>query len=711
MLADRFHCQPLVASILARRGITEGQDALFFLEDDPRFLHSPFLLDNMEKAVDRVIQAKEEGEKVLVFGDRDVDGITGTALVCNALREMGIDVCARLPAGDDPYGLTIAAVEEHSANYGSLIITVDCGISCVKETARANELGIDVVILDHHTPPEVLPDAAAIVNPHLPDSAYPFKTLCGCAVAWKFITALRFGLTGMYRQSVCLLNVRPLNDAYCVEVIRTVNMVEKKRICETLVPGMVSFSQTRLPDILEGQHIFVWDAFMQQKQLEKIFGPSVEFNFFDISGEITDAIPPLKGMSLLKLKDRSKLGLYAGHPASEIDAFFNLFVTYIQKKTGFFTAREEKELQLVALGTLADIMPLRNENRILVRTGIRSMNATPVPGLLELLFLQKLSGKPNTAADLSWRITPALNATGRMGQPETALRLLLADTAPEERKKLAAEVVRLNEERKALGQEVWRIAEPLARESLVRNANRLAVAASADINRGITGLTASRMAKYFNVPSVTVSVRPDGTAVGSIRSARGVNLKAILEFCGDLFSDHGGHMFAAGFSLKKGTLEEFTARMQRIAENLEFPDSDGAGEIDIDAQIPPAFVTPGLLDIAARFEPFGEDNAPLQFLVCGVKIIGGAIIGKGEKQHIKLTLDCGKFKWPALFWNAAERYGRDFSCGDKVDAVFQVTQNFYNGTATPQMIITDLRRTEQAPAAGSASAAGQEAFV
>ena len=157
--------------------------------------------------------------------------------------------------------------------------------------------------------------------------------------------------------------------------------------------------------------------------------------------------------------------------------------------------------------------------------------------------------------------------------------------------------------------------------------------------------------------------------------------------------------------------EPMTRELMLEAKRLEFPDSDGAGEIDIDAQIPPAFVTPGLLDIAARFEPFGEDNAPLQFLVCGVKIIGGAIIGKGEKQHIKLTLDCGKFKWPALFWNAAERYGRDFSCGDKVDAVFQVTQNFYNGTATPQMIITDLRRTEQAPAAGSASAAGQEAFV
>ncbi len=691
-LAGKFKCKPLVASILARRGITEGKDILFFLEDDLRFLHNPFLFKDMEDAVDRVIQAKEEGEKVLIFGDRDVDGVTGTALLYNALSAMGIDLKVRIPTGDEPYGLTVEAVERHAAEYGSLIITVDCGISCVKEIARANELGIDVIVLDHHTPPEILPEAAVIIDPHLEDSGYPFKYLSGCAVAWKFITALRFAETPMYKQSVCLLNVRPLNDAYCVEVIKTVNMVEETRIYETLVPGMVPFSKTRLPSVLEGQHIFVWDALMQKKQLEKIFGSSIEFNFLDISEEIVSALPSFKGMSLLKLKNFSKIGRYMENPVSEIESFFNIFVTYLQKKSSFFDKKTEEELQLVALGTLADIMPLKNENRILVRNGIESMNNSPVPGLLEILARQGLTGKKIHATDLSWKITPVINAAGRLGKPETALNLLLRDTTPADRQSLSEEIIRMNNDRRDMGKETWTVAEPLAKESFEKNSRRLVMAASGEINRGITGLTASRLAKFFDVPAVVLSLRPDGTAVGSMRSARGVNLKAIIEMCEDLFSEHGGHAFAAGFSLKKDKLPDLESRLSAIAENLEFPGREEGSEISIDAQLPHEYITPEIITINDIFEPFGEGNEPIHFLVCDVKIINADIMGKGEKQHLKLTLDCGKYKWPALFWNSAERYGRDFDNGDRIDAVFKVAGNFFNGAYTPQMVLVDVKK-------------------
>ena len=674
-IAEKFKCKAIVASILARRGITEGKDALYFLEDDLRFLHNPFLFKDMEDAVDRVIQAKEEGEKVLVFGDRDVDGVTGSALLYNALSGMGIDVKVRIPTGDEPYGLTTEAVEQHAAEYGSLIITVDCGISCVKEIDRANELGIDVIVLDHHTPPEILPDAAVIIDPHTEDSGYPFKYLSGCAVAWKFITALRFAETPVYK-----------------EVIKTVNMVEENRIYETVVPGMVSFSKTRLPAILEGQHIFVWDALMQKKQLEKIFGSSIEFNFLDISEEIISLMPSFKGMSLLKLKNFSKIGRYMENPVSEIDSFFNIFVTYMQKKSLFFSKKAEEELQLVTLGTLADIMPLKNENRIMVRHGIESMNKCPVPGAMEILARQGLAGKKIHAQDLSWKITPVINAAGRMGKPETALKLFLADTTQEERQSLSEEIIRMNNERKDMGKETWVVAEPLAKESYEKNSRNIVMAASLEINRGITGLTASRLAKCFNVPAVVMSMRPDGTGVGSMRSARGVNLKAIIEMCEDLFSEHGGHAFAAGFSLKKDMLTDFEARISAIAENLEFPDTENGNEITVDAQLPLEYITPEISGINDIFEPFGEGNEPIHFLACGLKIINADIIGKGEKQHLKLTLDCGKYKWPALFWNSADRYGRDFNCGDKIDAVFKVADNFYNGASTSQMILVDVKK-------------------
>ena len=405
-MVRRFECDALTASILARRNIIDGPDILYFLEDDLRYLHNPFLFKDMEDAVDRVLQAREEGEKVLIFGDRDVDGITSTSLLHRALTDIGIDTEWRVPSGNDPYGLTIAAVETHAENSGTLIITVDNGISCRDAVARANELGIDVVVLDHHNPPDVLPDAVAIINPKMEDSGYPFRDLAGCAVVWKFITALRFARTELYKQQICLLNVRPANESYLIEAIKVVNMTEQTRISETVVPGMVSISQTRLVPFLQDQQIFVWDAPLQQKQLATIFGKGVEFNFHDLAPEISRSIPAIRNMSLLRLKDFSRIGRYRDKPISELDGFFNIFVTFIQRRNELFGDREKQELQLVALGTLADLMPLENENRILVRQGLAAINESPLPGLAELMARQNLSGKKIGTGDIAWLISP-----------------------------------------------------------------------------------------------------------------------------------------------------------------------------------------------------------------------------------------------------------------------------------------------------------------
>ncbi|HNY22754.1 MAG TPA: DHH family phosphoesterase, partial [Treponemataceae bacterium] len=379
-LTGQYGCDALTASILARRNIIDGKDLLFYLEDDLRYLHNPFLFAGMEDAVDRVLDAKDEGEKVLVFGDRDVDGITSTTLLVQALTDLGLDVTWRVPTGNDPYGLTIEAIDEHAANFGSLIITVDCGISCVAEIAHAAEKGIDVIVLDHHNPQEAVPAAVAIINPKMPDSEYPFRDLAGCAVTWKFIGALRFAQSDLYKQQICLLNVRPANESFIVEAIRIVNMTEVSRISETIVPGMVSITETRLLPFLQGQQIFVWDAAMQTKQLEKIFGKGVEFNFLDIAPEVAKAIPAVRGMSLLRLKDLSRVARYQDRPATELEGFLNIFITFSQRQNAVYGQRDEEELQLVALGTLADLMPLKNENRILVRKGLAAMNAKPRAG-------------------------------------------------------------------------------------------------------------------------------------------------------------------------------------------------------------------------------------------------------------------------------------------------------------------------------------------
>jgi len=691
-ITGRYGCDALTASILARRNIIEGSDLLFYLEDDLRYLHNPFLFKNMEDAVDRIIDAKDEGEKVLIFGDRDVDGITSTTILYQALTDLKMDVSWRVPSGNDPYGLTIEAVDAHAANFGTLIITVDCGISCVAEIAHANSLGIDVIVLDHHNPQEILPEALTIINPKMEDSGYPFRDLAGCAVTWKLVTALRFGMIELYKQQICLLNVRPANESYIVEAVKIVNMNEVDRITETIVPGMVTIDQTRLVPFLQGQQIFVWDAPMQQKQLAKIFGKGVEFNFLDIASEVAKEIPAIRGMSLIKLKDLSRIARYQERAISELDGFLNIFITFVQKRNALFGKRETEELQLVALGTLADLMPLKNENRILVKRGLAAINANARTGLAELLAKQGLAGKKVGTTDLAWQISPAINATGRMGKPEYAVRLLLA-TDQAERNSLLEEVIQMNTDRKQLGSDSWTIVEPLAKESLERYHSRLVLASSAEIHRGVTGIMANRLSSCFRVPAIVVCFMEDGTAVGSMRSARGLHLESILEPCADLFIDHGGHAFAAGFSLRKERFDEFLSRVASLSERIEFPDTEEEEELLIDAELPHEFLTPELLELADRFEPYGEGNDQLIFMAKKMRIMTVDIMGKTAKQHLKLTFDCGKYKWPAIFWQAAERLGRDFALGDTVDAVFQVNRNTFNGAEIPQMILQDIQKT------------------
>jgi len=691
-LTTRYGCDALTASILARRGVVEGPDLLFYLEDDPRYLHDPFLFDAMEDAVDRVLDAKDEGEKVLIFGDRDVDGITSTTLLAQALTDLGMDVAWRVPEGDEPYGLSMAAVDAHAADYGTLIITVDNGISCVEEISHAAELGIDVIVLDHHNPQEELPRAVAIVNPKLKGSSYPFPDLAGCAVTWKFIQALRFGMNELYKQQICLLNVRPANEAYVVEAVKVVNMTETERIAETIVPGMVSIAQTRLVPFLKGQQIFVWDAGMQKKQLEKIFGKGVEFNFLDIAPEIAREIPAVRGMGLLKIKDMSRIGRYQDKPVGELDGFLNVFITFMQRRNALFGKRESEELQLVALGTLADLMPLKNENRILVRRGLQAINANPRPGLVELLARQGLTGKKIGTADIAWQVSPAINATGRMGNPALAIRLL-TESSQAERNRLSEEVVRMNTDRKQLGSDGWAIVEPLAKESLGKYSERLVLASSAELHRGVTGIMANRLSSCFRVPAVVVCFQADGTAVGSMRSARGLHLDSLLEPCADLFIDHGGHAFAAGFSMDAKRFPELESRLARLAGDIVFPDTEGEEEIAVDAELPHEYITPALLELSDRLEPYGEGHEQLNFLARRLRIVNADIMGKTEKQHLKLTFDCGKFKWPAIFWQAADRLNRDFSVNDTVDAVFQVNRNSFNGAEIPQMILQDVRKS------------------
>lgn len=687
-LSSKYNISLLAASIFVRRGISEPNDILYFLEDDSIFLHNPFTFAQMERVVERIMQAREEGEKVKVFGDRDADGITSTVLMKEELDAMGIDASWALPKGDDPYGLTKDAVDDFARQNGTLFITVDCGISNFEEIPYASERGIDTIVLDHHNPTEILPDAYAIINPKIEDCGYPFRELAGCGVAAKVIWSLRFAQTPLYNRAICLLNVRPGNECYILEAALLSNLVEVDRISETIVPGMLDMDRTRLASFLVGREVIVYEAAAQENMLRALWGEDTEIGLSDIAAEFWKLYPELKGSSLLKLREQERTGLSAD-ANNELDVLVRIFTLCTLRNYKQLYENFTDVLDLVALGTLADLMPLRNENRLLVKAGLDSISKTKRKGMQSLLFRQNLSGKRIDSTDIGWQVSPLINATGRLGVPERAAELLLSrDTA--EIEALVSEILDLNRERKKLGDKVWEKILPSARDSLDELNGKIIQVGGADIHRGVTGIIASKLVKYFHVPALVVSILSD-KAVGSARSIKGFNIKELLDKCSDIFADYGGHDFAAGYSMPLDNYEVFQSRISELSLHIdEYISADDI--LSIDAEVPARYMSPKLLELVDLFAPFGEANPPLVFLNRDASIGKLDIIGKKDRSHVRMLIESGSYKWPALYWNAAERVNRDFSLHDTVDIAFRLGRNYYQNRESLQLTILDLKR-------------------
>ncbi len=691
-LRDKFGLDLLEASIFARRGITDGGELLYYLEDNERFMRNPFCFSQMEDAVDRILSALEEGEKILIFGDRDVDGITATVVLYEQLKRMGADVSYRLPRGDDAYGVSLDAVEEFAKNYGTLLITVDCGISNNVEIQRAQELGISVIVTDHHNPPETIPPADVIINPKCKDSGYPFSDISGCAVAFKLAQALRFSQTELYKEDLCLLNVR---DESVVECLKLRNLSRGKSFEKDFSSGTLSLSSSGLLDFLRGEQIFVWDAPKVSQALKNLFGTSVEFNLFDVRPEAAKIIPSLSRASLEKLSSVSKFAKYCAQEGTEMSAFFNVFVTYLEKKMEKSSAARslanERDLQLVALSVFSDIMPLKDENRIFARRALDAINKARVrPGLVELFSRQGLLGKRVCGRDLGWNVIPALNAAGRLGTPEDSLRLFLEED-PAARESYAEKILSQNEERKKLENSSWELLGGRPERSLEKFGGKFCLVVEEKINRGVVGRIAAKLVQRVNVPAIAMT-KIDGVYVGSMRTARGVNCTDFLDSFGDIYINHGGHSGAAGFSLTAQNFEVFQQKLPAVVQGLSLND-DEKEAVDIDAELTPQYVNDGLLKVVDRFEPYGNENPELVFMTRGAKIAGGQILGRGERQHLKLYLEIGKLKWPALWWDQGALWKTQFNEGDLIDIAFNFQRNVFNGHEEMQLTLLAARES------------------
>lgn len=690
-IAASYGCGLLCATILTRRGISEREDIKYYLECGSVYLNSPFLFKDMESAVERILVALEEGEKVLVFGDRDADGVTSTALLVTELRAMGLEVSYRLPEGDSPYGMTIDDAKIIAELGVTLVITVDCGIGCNEEVEYLNSRGVDTIITDHHIPGEAIPDAVAIIDPKAGD--YPFEHLAGCGVVSKLIWALRFSKTPYYGSRIILLHAEPGPGEATTTTIQAVqleNLVETDRLIEEVPNGAVDLSRSKAALFLSRNiPIIVLDKEIELKALRKAFGNRVDIHFEDFRPTLEKVIPKSKGKSLLELSKESRAALYAdGH--AELETLVSLFKSACVYSERSLSKDWEALLDYVAIGTVADLMPLKGENRILVKLGLRKLSNNPRNCLVPLLSAQNLIDHPVSATDISWYISPVINSAGRLGKPSVALELLLAEDQSEAAIK-TAELLSLNKERKKLADDVWTKAEPRAKKSFLDFGSKFLLVEGNDIPRGLTGALSSRLLKEFpQTPAAIVLGKADGERISaSIRSKGNFNARDFLSRFSALFIDFGGHKYAGGFSMLKDNLPSFKAQLE---EEVLALDVDAESEpLVIDAALPPRLMNAELIKVVELFEPYGEQNPALVFLLDEVEIMELKELGnEPSKGNLKLTVKCGGGLWSCVYWGGG--VNRDFDTGDICSMIFRLSRNYWKGMASLQLTVLDLEK-------------------
>ena len=534
------HLPPVVAQVLHNRGIATARDLESFL-DPPS--HDPSLLPGIEPACQRIHQAIRAGEAIAIFGDFDVDGVTATALLAQALLDLGARVVPYIPDRvTEGHGLNREALQALSHESVSLLVTVDTGVTYYDEVAFAQELGMDVIVTDHHVPPDTLPPALAIVSPKVPGAEYPFQELSGAGLALKVVQGL-----------------------------------------------------------------------------------------YDLIGQPWNR---------------------------------NL-------------------LELVALSTVADLVPLRDENRLLVREGLKELQTTRRPGLVALYQRAGIRPESLDAETIAFSIAPRLNAAGRLDHAATSYRLLLA-RSQDDAEPIAATLEALNRERQRATTEAWAI----AREAVeVRgDVPAMLLVADARFSPGIAGLVASRLAEEYNRPAAVMSVM-DGTIRASLRSVPGFDLLGDgLYHCADLFQHFGGHRQAAGFTMAAGNLPRLEERLGRAAD-------DALGKLDLspvlnlDAQVSVKSLVGDTYRWLKDLEPYGVGNPAPVFLTRGMQVLNARPVG-GNGQHLRMKLKEGGAVWDAIAFRQAEQWHEDAGV---VDVVYTPGTQWKGTTQVINLKVLDLR--------------------
>lgn len=533
-----------LAMLMNIRGLDDAAHLREFLgEGEP--LSDPFLLKDMDKAAARITRAVDNMEKIAVYGDYDADGVTSTAMLYSYLETRGADVIFYIPQREgEGYGMNMGAVEYLKEQGVSLIVTVDNGISSVQEVARANELGIDVVVTDHHRPQEILPDAAAVVDAYRPDDTSPYKHFSGVGIAFKLLMALEDG-----------------------------------------------------------------------------------------AGDVEDLL--------------------------------------------------EAYSDLAAIGTIGDIVPLTGENRTLIRAGLERLSQSDRPGVQALLENAGIAGKALTSTNVAFTLVPRINATGRMGAPERAVRLLISGYE-EEAEVLSEEICADNEERRRVEAEIAEAAfADIEAKGYMKD--RVVVVDGENWHHGVIGIVASRVTERCGKPCMIIS-RGETEAKGSGRSIEGFSLFEAICACGDLLIKFGGHPMAAGITLKPENIEAFRKRINQYAAE-HFPQMP-TQTVTLDCKLNPAALSVSMAQSLTQLEPFGNGNPQPVFGLFNMELSNVTPVGGGG--HLRLTLEKNGAVITAMRFNTKPEE-LPYHIGDKIDLAVQLEAREFRGQPSLTVIVRDMK--------------------
>ncbi|QDT34865.1 single-stranded-DNA-specific exonuclease RecJ [Thalassoglobus polymorphus] len=510
-LTKEMSCSPLLAQVLAARGIESKEQALKLYTTQMKDLHDPGLLPGVEEASDRMIAAMKSQRRITIYGDYDVDGVTATSILWHCLKLAGAKVDYYIPCRlEEGYGLNLEAIRTlHEEDPDRLVITVDCGICSLKEAALAKELGLELIITDHHTMLDELPDAATNVHPRLPGSEYPFKELCGAGVAFKLAWA----------------------------------------VCQKL-------------------------------------------------GDGTKASPRMR--------------------------------EYLKSAVG-----------LAAIGTVADVVPLIGENRIIVQYGLSTLLDKSMTGLSMLLKVANLDEqKELSAEDIGFGIGPRINAAGRLGQARLAVELLTTENR-QRAAQLADYMDQLNKDRQKVERKIYKQAKEQIEENPEWLESGALVLASEDWHPGVIGIVASRIAEKYERPTIMIAMNAEsGIGQGSGRSFHGYDLHSGLSACSELLEAFGGHKAAAGLRVKSEQLDDFRQTLGQIA--LEDNSSDSAQpELDVDAEVTLHDLTHRAVKELDWLGPYGAAHRRPIFSASNIELVEPPKKMGGGERHLSLRVRDG----------------------------------------------------------------------